>query len=68
MEPSRITAPQAEEQLKRGEKILFLDVRNPNAWAQSGEKLPGAKRIALDEIELHSHHLSRDHCIITYCT
>jgi hypothetical protein len=69
MEPSRITAEQAKYKIDhRDDDILFIDTRNEKAWAESDQKLPGAIRIPVDEIELHTHKLPRDRCIVTYCT
>jgi len=45
---------EALHQIARGEEIVFIDTRNEIAWAESDQKLPGAKRIPADEIELHS--------------
>lgn len=68
MEPSRITVEDAKYQIDQGQDILFLDARNEKAWAEADQKLPGAIRIPVDEIEMHSHKLPHDRCIVTYCT
>lgn len=68
MEPSRIRAVEVKDKIDRGEAIVLIDTRNEKAWAESDQKLPGARRIPVDEIELHTHTLPRDQWIITYCT
>ncbi|MGH7824534.1 MAG: rhodanese-like domain-containing protein [Candidatus Binatia bacterium] len=69
MEPSRISAAEANDKISRGEEeILFIDTRNEKAWAESDHKLPGARRLAVDQVELQSHTLPRDRLIVTYCT
>jgi rhodanese-related sulfurtransferase len=68
MEPSRISCADAKSEIDSGEPILFLDVRNPQAWSGSDRKLPGAIHLGVDEVEQHSHKLPRDRLIISYCT
>ncbi len=68
MEPSRIRAVDLVDRIERGEKTVLIDTRNPNAWAESDQKLPGALRIPTNEIELHTHKLPRDQLIVTYCS
>jgi rhodanese-related sulfurtransferase len=66
--PTRVTADEIIERMKRGEKFTFLDTRNPKAWSESDEKLPGALRVPADELEKHLDQIPRDRTIITYCT
>ena len=68
MEPSRIRAIDLRDRIERGEETVLIDTRNPKAWAESDQKLPGALRIPADEIELHTHKLPRDQLIVTYCS
>jgi rhodanese-related sulfurtransferase len=68
MEPSRIRAVGLLDRIEHGEKTVLIDARNPNAWAESDQKLPGALRIPADEIELHTHKLPCDQLIVTYCS
>lgn len=65
MEPTRISVDEVKVRLDRGEKIIFLDVRNRNAWNLADTKLPGAIRIPVDEISQHLHELPQDKtCLI----
>jgi rhodanese-related sulfurtransferase len=68
MDAHRITPTQIKLHMERGEQVLFVDVRNPNAWAASPFQLPGAVRIPLAEIGNHVAELPRDRTIVTYCT
>ena len=68
MAPTRVTADEIIERMNRGEKFTFLDTRNPKAWSESDEKLPGALRVPADELEKHLDQIPRDRTIITYCT
>jgi rhodanese-related sulfurtransferase len=68
MDAHRITPAEVKLRVERGERVLFVDVRNPKAWAASPFQLPGAVRIPLDEIANHLADLPRDRTIVTYCT
>ena len=64
----RITPEKAKDELDSGRPVTFVDVRNPQAWGTSNEKIPGAVRIPLAEAEQHIGDLDRESTIITYCT
>jgi rhodanese-related sulfurtransferase len=66
--PSLLTVAQAKDLVDRGEPVLFIDSRNPIAWGSSRVKLPGAQRIAIDQVERHLAALPRDRRLIVYCT
>lgn len=68
MAPTRITADELNERMKRGEQFTILDTRNPKAWSEAETRLPGALRITADELEKHLDKIPRDRTIITYCT
>jgi len=54
--------------LARGEKIVFLDTRNPKAWAEADAKLPGAIRVEADRVGEHVREIPHGRPIVTYCT
>ncbi|MEK6288100.1 MAG: rhodanese-like domain-containing protein [Acidobacteriota bacterium] len=66
--PTRITAEELKERMNRAEQFTILDTRNPKAWSEAETKLPGALRIAADELEKHLDKIPRDRTVITYCT
>jgi len=68
MGATRVTADEVIERMNRGEQFYFIDTRNPKAWADSDEKLPGALRIPADEIDRHLAEIPHDRAIITCCT
>ena len=68
MTPTALTAAEAKGMLDRGEPIVFVDARNPVAWGQSREKLPGAVRVPVDEVAQHLKELPPGATAITYCT
>ena len=65
---TRVTPDEVKARMDRGEKFTFLDARNPEAWAGSDVKLPGALRVPADEVEKRVGDLPEDRTIITYCT
>lgn len=68
MEATRVTVDEVKERMDRGEMFTFVDTRNPRAWAESDEKLPGAIRVPADEVEQHLDEIPHDRSVITYCT
>ena len=68
MQATRITVDEVGERLNRGEQFAFVDTRNPQAWAQSDQKLPNAIRVPAEEIDQHLDEIPHDRVVITYCT
>ena len=68
MEATRITVDEIGERLNRGEQFAFVDTRNPQAWGESDQKLPGAIRVPADEVDQHVSEIPHDRSVITYCT
>lgn len=68
IQPTRVTADEVIERRRRGEEMIFLDTRNPKAWAEADTKLPGALRVSADEVQQHLGKIPRNRTIITYCT
>ena len=68
MNATRVTAEEVKHRMDRGEPILFVDVRNPKAWDAAGEKLPGARRGSVDDVDRLARELPRDRTLVTYCT
>ena len=68
MEATRVTVDEIKERLDRGEAFTFVDTRNPQAWGEADTKLPGAIRVAADQVENSLDQIPRDRTVITYCT
>jgi rhodanese-related sulfurtransferase len=68
MEATRVTVDEVKERMDRGEQFAFLDTRNPKAWSESNEKLPGAIHVLVNEVDKHLAEIPRDRAVITYCT
>ena len=64
----RVTAEDVLGRLERGERVFFVDTRNPTAWSESDVKLPEAVRVPADEVEKHFADIPRDRMVVTYCT
>jgi rhodanese-related sulfurtransferase len=64
----RISAEDVKARLGRGEPIVFVDSRNPTAWAESDVKLPGAIRVEADRVRDHLSEIPRGRPIVAYCT
>ncbi|HET9786651.1 MAG TPA: rhodanese-like domain-containing protein [Pyrinomonadaceae bacterium] len=68
MEVTRITVDEVSERLNRGEQFTFVDTRNPTAWGEADQKLPGAVRVPAEEVDQHVNEIPHDRVVITYCT
>jgi rhodanese-related sulfurtransferase len=64
----RIGIDELKKRIRTGEKFTFVDVRNPQAWAESSVMLPGALRVPMDNFEANLSKIPRDKPIVTYCT
>ena len=65
---ARISPSDAMARLARGEQIVFLDTRNPKAWAEGDVKLPGAIRVEADRVRDHLDEIPHGRPIVAYCT
>jgi rhodanese-related sulfurtransferase len=68
VEVGRATPEQVMARLARGDQIVFLDSRNPKAWAESDVMLPGAIRVEADRVRDHVQEIPRGRPIVAYCT
>ncbi|MBA3725177.1 MAG: hypothetical protein H0W86_01680 [Armatimonadetes bacterium] len=68
MDDIRISVEDVRRKLSSGEVVHFMDTRNPQAWAESNERLPGAVRVPLADVEEHADQLPRGGTIVAYCT
>jgi len=63
-----ITVAETRTLLDRGDPVIFIDSRNPIAWASSKIKIRGAIRVPIDEVPEHLAALPRGRHLIAYCT
>ena len=64
----RVSVEDVRRRLAAGEPIVFLDVRNPQAWASSDVKVPDAIRMPLDELPGRALEIPRGRPVVAYCT
>ena len=63
-----IKVDEVRRRMDAGEKFIFVDTRNPQAWAESREQLPGAIRIPADAGDEQLSKVPKGRPIVTYCT
>ena len=64
----KIGIDELRKRMQAGEDVVFIDTRNPQAWAQSDVMLPKAIRIPLDDLDKHVYEIPREKLIVAYCT
>ena len=64
----RIGIDELKKRMQAGEDIIFIDTRNPQAWAQSDVMLPKAIRVPVDDLDKHVYEIPKDRTIVAYCT
>lgn len=64
----RITVDELRKRMEAGEDFTVIDVRNPQAWAQSDSKIPEAIYVPMDEWEKHLDQIPKGKPIVAYCT
>lgn len=64
----RITVDELRKRMEAGEDFTVIDVRNPQAWAQSDSKIPEAIRFPMDEWEKHLAQIPKGRPVVAYCT
>ena len=65
---ARIAPRELSELIKRGESPYIVDMRHPLDFLPHPQLIPGAIRIAPDEVVARSAEFPRDRDIILYCT
>lgn len=68
METPRITVDEINQRQDKGEKFVFLDCRNSEAWGESDVMTPNALRVDSHNIEPSLPRIPHDVPIISYCT
>ncbi len=64
----RISVDGVRKRMQAGEDLVFLDTRNPHAWAQSDVTLPDAIRVPADEVDKHLAEIPKGKPLVAYCT
>lgn len=63
-----IAVEELRKRMEAGEEFVFVDVRNPQAWAESEAMVPNAIRMPLDGFEPELPRIPKERNIVTYCT
>jgi len=59
----RITVDELRKRMEAGEDFTIVDTRNPQAWAESNEKIPEAIRVT-DNLS----DIPKNKPVVAYCT
>jgi rhodanese-related sulfurtransferase len=64
----RITVDELKRRMDTEEDFTILDVRNPQAWAESDGMVPGAIRVPVDALEKNLSRIPKNRPVVAYCT
>jgi rhodanese-related sulfurtransferase len=64
----RITVEGLKRRIDAGEAFTVIDVRNPNAWAETDTLIPEAMRVRLDKLEENLPRIPKQRPVVAYCT
>jgi rhodanese-related sulfurtransferase len=67
-EDLRITVNELQKRMEAGEDFTLIDVRNPQAWAESDTMLPEAIRVPLDKLGENLPRIPKTRPVVAYCT
>lgn len=67
-EGPKITVQELKRRMQAGEDFTVIDVRNPQAWAESDVMAKNAIRVPLDSFEQYLPRIPKSKPIATYCT
>jgi rhodanese-related sulfurtransferase len=54
--------------MEAGDDFVLIDVRNPQAWAESDTMLPEAIRIPMENLEESLPRIPKNKPVVAYCT
>jgi rhodanese-related sulfurtransferase len=66
--PLRITVDGLKKRMESGEDFTIIDVRKPEAWAESDTMIPESIRVLLDELDQNLGRIPKSRPIVAYCT
>ena len=64
----RITVQKLKSRMDAGEDFTVIDVRNPQAWAETDTVIPEAIRVSLDTLEDNLLRIPKNRPAVAYCT
>jgi rhodanese-related sulfurtransferase len=66
--PIRITIDELKKRMESGEDFTMIDVRKPEAWAESDTMIPESIRVPLDQLEKNLARIPKNRPAVAYCT
>lgn len=66
--PIRITIDELKKRMESGEDFTMIDVRKPEAWAESDTMIPESIRVPLDQLEKNLARIPKNRPAAAYCT
>ena len=63
-----MTVKELQKRMNAGEDFTLIDVRNPQAWAESDMQIPEAIRVPLDRLESSLPRIPKSRPVVAYCT
>ena len=64
----RMTVEELKRRMDAGEDFTVIDVRNPDAWAETDTVIPEAIRVPLDKLEENLPRIPKTRAVVAYCT
>jgi membrane protein DedA with SNARE-associated domain/rhodanese-related sulfurtransferase len=64
---ARITADELKRMMDNGHEMMIVDLRQPLDIQTDPYTIPGALRMAMEELEQRHHEIPRDRDVILYC-
>jgi len=64
----RITIDKLKRRMESGEDFTIIDVRKPEAWAESDTMIPESIRVPLDDLEKNLARIPKNRPAVAYCT
>ena len=65
---SRITIDELKRRMESGEDFTIIDVRKPEAWAESDTMIPESIRVPLDDLEKNLARIPKNRPAVAYYT
>ena len=64
---ARITADELKQMMDNGHEMMIVDLRQPLDIQADPYTIPGALRMAMEELEQRHHEIPRDRDVVLYC-
>ena len=65
---ARVTAEELNGMLAAGDAVMIVDLRHALDVGTAPYTIPGALRLAPEEVDRRHHEIPRDRDVILYCT